>query len=101
MEMDKTIAGQTNKVMVWLMKYYPVRIKNVRLARRIRSEKTDAFKHRHSFPFHDIVRQFLGKHCIDVCRPKIYSYPVFDGKEILELDFKYHLMAYFVIILQK
>ena len=27
--MDKTIAGQTNKVMVWLMKYYPVRIKNV------------------------------------------------------------------------
>ena len=29
MEMDKNITGQANKVMVWLMKYYPVRIKNV------------------------------------------------------------------------
>ncbi len=27
--MDKNIIGQANKVMVWLMKYYPVRIKNV------------------------------------------------------------------------
>lgn len=29
MAMDKNITGQANKVMVWLMKYYPVRIKNV------------------------------------------------------------------------
>ena len=29
MAMDKNIIGQANKVMVWLMKYYPVRIKNV------------------------------------------------------------------------
>ena len=29
MTMDKNITGQANKVMVWLMKYYPVRIKNV------------------------------------------------------------------------
>ena len=28
MTMDKK-TGQTNKIMVWLMKYYPVRIKNV------------------------------------------------------------------------
>ena len=29
MAMDKSITGQANKIMVWLMKYYPVRIKNV------------------------------------------------------------------------
>ena len=29
MAMDKNLTGQANKIMVWLMKYYPVRIKNV------------------------------------------------------------------------
>lgn len=29
MTMDKKNKGQANKLMVWLLKYYPVRIKNV------------------------------------------------------------------------
>ena len=35
MTMDKNITGQANKVMVWLMKYYPVRIRTWASSKRL------------------------------------------------------------------
>ena len=70
MEMDKTIAGQTNKVMVWLMKYYPVRIKNVGEQQKADRQTIWDFKDGRAY---EKVAQMTAKHLQELFGSRLTS----------------------------
>ncbi len=68
--MDKNNKGQTDKLMVWLMKYYPVRIKNVGEQQKADRQAIWNFKDGRAY---EEVAQMTAKHLQELFGSRITS----------------------------
>ena len=67
--MDKINKGQANKLMVWLLKYYPVRIKNVGEQQKADRQTIWDFKDGRAY---EQVAQMTAKHLQESCATSIF-----------------------------